>query len=173
MAKPPKKARSAPAKKKSATLDNVSEYRHEEATRKNNPPAKIAAEGVVPLMPKIKYEYSPRLAPALRFDPTGEPDKLPELLAQAKKRPLKEEELKMLAEACGRRSLGWSGQTSARSGISRLIRSPYISMSASAPRPSSESLPGRTLSRRCSPIHNSSTTRQFSSIATRSPGRIG
>src|ERR1017187_1234333 len=58
MAKMPKKARSKPAKKQSAALDNVSEYRHEEATRKNNPPAKIAAEGVVPLMPKIKYEYS-------------------------------------------------------------------------------------------------------------------
>ena len=99
MAKPPKKARSKAAKKQSAALDNVSEYRHEEATRKNNPPAKIAAEGVVPLMPKIKYQYSPRLAPALRFDPTGAPDKLPELLAEAKKRPLKDGELKMLAEA--------------------------------------------------------------------------
>ena len=27
------------------TLGNVTDYRHDEATRKNNPPAKIAAEG--------------------------------------------------------------------------------------------------------------------------------
>lgn len=116
MAKPPKKARSKPAKKQSAALDNVSEYRHEEATRKNNPPAKIAAEGVVPLMPKIKYEYSPRLAPALRFDPTGAPDKLPELLAVAKKRPLKDEELKMLTEALRTQEpwLEWAGKREKR-----------------------------------------------------------
>jgi hypothetical protein len=33
-------------------LKNVSDYRFPEATRKNNPPAKIAAEGFVPLIPK-------------------------------------------------------------------------------------------------------------------------
>ena len=55
-------------------LGNVTDYRHDEATRKNNPPAKIAAEGTVPIMPKIRYEYSPRLAPALRFDSTGQAD---------------------------------------------------------------------------------------------------
>jgi hypothetical protein len=56
------------------TLGNVTDYRHDEATRKNNPPAKIAAEGTIPIMPKIRYEYSPRLAPALRFDSTGQAD---------------------------------------------------------------------------------------------------
>ncbi len=49
-------------------------------TRKNNPPAKIAAEGIVPAVPKTKYSYSPRLAPVLRFDKTGAADKLSELL---------------------------------------------------------------------------------------------
>jgi hypothetical protein len=48
--------------------DPVAEYRHDEAKRKNNPPAKIAAEGTVPVMGKIRYEYSPRLSPVLRFD---------------------------------------------------------------------------------------------------------
>jgi hypothetical protein len=67
------------------TLGNVTDYRHDEATRKNNPPAKIAAEGTVPIMPKIRYEYSPRLAPALRFDSTGVADKLPELLQKAQR----------------------------------------------------------------------------------------
>jgi hypothetical protein len=36
-------------------LKNVSDYRFPEATRKNNPPAKIAAEGFVPLIPKAEY----------------------------------------------------------------------------------------------------------------------
>jgi hypothetical protein len=61
-------------------LKNVSDYRHPEATRKNNPPAKIAAEGYVPLIPKAEYLYSPRRPPELRFDPTGSADELPELL---------------------------------------------------------------------------------------------
>jgi hypothetical protein len=69
-------------------LGNVTDYRHDEATRKNNPPAKIAAEGTVPIMPKIKYEYSPRLTPVLRFDSTGQADKLPELLQKAQRHPL-------------------------------------------------------------------------------------
>ena len=80
-------------------LDNVTDYRHDEATRKNNPPAKIAAEGTVPLMPKIRYEYSPRLAPALRFDSTGQADKLPELLQKAQRQPLTAAEAARLGEA--------------------------------------------------------------------------
>jgi adenine-specific DNA-methyltransferase len=81
------------------TLGNVTDYRHDEATRKNNPPAKIAAEGTVPVMGKIHYEYSPRLAPVLRFDSTGAPDALPELLEAAQRRALTAEETKLLAEA--------------------------------------------------------------------------
>ncbi|MCL6503529.1 MAG: hypothetical protein K6T86_12650 [Pirellulales bacterium] len=38
----------------SASRAKVSDYRHK-AKRKNNPPAKIAAEGTVPVMPKIEY----------------------------------------------------------------------------------------------------------------------
>src|SRR5260370_13747985 len=52
----------AKKKAKSASgggLDAVTDYRHPEATRKNNPPAKIAAEGHVPLIPKPEYLYSP------------------------------------------------------------------------------------------------------------------
>lgn len=79
--------------------EKVAVYRHEEATRTNNPPAKIAAEGTVPILPKIRYEYSPRLAPVLRFDPTGGPDALPELLQQALRRTLTADEARILAEA--------------------------------------------------------------------------
>lgn len=91
------------AKKKAAANDdnpqNVEDYRHKGAKRKNNPPAKIAAEGIVPEMPKIQYSYSPRRPPCLRFDSSGKADKLPELLAAAKNRPLTDEEARLLAEA--------------------------------------------------------------------------
>lgn len=80
-------------------LDAVAEYRHGEATRTNNPPAKIAAEGTIPVMGKIRYQYSPRLAPVLRFDPTGGPDALPELLQEAQRRALTEQETRLLADA--------------------------------------------------------------------------
>jgi hypothetical protein len=74
----------------------VADYRHPEATRKNNPPAKIAAEGQVPLLPKAEYTYSPRRPPELRFDATGMADELPELLAKA--RSLSENSPKGLAD---------------------------------------------------------------------------
>lgn len=90
----------------------MADYRHDEAKRKNNPPAKIAAEGAVPPMPKIEYAYSPRLPPVLRFDPTGSPDKLPELLEQARTRSLTEDELRLLAEALRKEEpwLEWAGK---------------------------------------------------------------
>src|ERR1035438_1080365 len=80
-------------------LKNVSDYRHPEATRKNNPPAKIAAEGYVPLIPKAEYLYSPRRPPELRFDPTGSADELPELLAKATRQKLTPAEAWTLADA--------------------------------------------------------------------------
>ena len=63
----------------------VKAYRHEDAKRKSNPPAKIAAEGIVPAMPEARYAYNPHRPPALRFDPAGSPDKLPELLEEARR----------------------------------------------------------------------------------------
>jgi adenine-specific DNA-methyltransferase len=94
----------------------VADYRHPEATRKNNPPAKIAAEGHVPLLPKAEYSYSPRLAPVLRFDPTGGADELPELLAEATRRPLNEDEAWALAEALRKHEpwLEWAGKREAK-----------------------------------------------------------
>lgn len=98
--------------KSKSAKEAVADYRHDEAKRKNNPPAKIAAEGAVPLMPKIEYDYSPRLPPMLRFDPTGAPDKLPELLEQARSRKLTEDELRLLAEALRKDEpwLEWAGK---------------------------------------------------------------
>src|SRR3954465_6929720 len=91
-----KKAKAAAAE---SGLDKVTDYRFPEATRKNNPPAKIAAEGHVPLIPKAEYLYSPRRPPELRFDLTGRADQLPELLATTRQRKLTEAEASVLAEA--------------------------------------------------------------------------
>jgi adenine-specific DNA-methyltransferase len=88
---------------------SVGDYRHQ-AKRKNNPPAKIAAEGAVPVLAKAAYAYNPHLPPVLRFDQTGKADVLEtrlsaaaqaradKLLAQAQQRPLKPEEAAELAE---------------------------------------------------------------------------
>src|SRR5436309_615586 len=78
---------------------DAAHYRHTGSKRKNNPPAKIAAEGKVPRVARAKYHYSPHLPPELRFDPTGKSDKLPALIEAAGKRPLNEQEQKLLADA--------------------------------------------------------------------------
>ncbi len=98
-------------------LKNVSDYRFPEATRKNNPPAKIAAEGFVPLVPNPPYLYSPRRPPELRFDPTGHADELPELLAKATTEKLTEAEAWALAEALRVHEpwLEWAGKREAKS----------------------------------------------------------
>lgn len=95
----------------------VADYRHTEAKRKNNPPATLAAEGKVPLLPKIEYAYSPRRAPELRFDGSGRADELPELLEQAQRRPLTEEEARTLADALRAHEpwLEWAGKREAKS----------------------------------------------------------
>ncbi len=89
----------------------VADYRHDD-TRKNIPPAKIAAEGRVPAFPKHQYSYSPRLDPALCFDDTGKTDHLPELLETARQRALTDEEARALAEALRAHEpwLEWAGK---------------------------------------------------------------
>ena len=108
------------AKKKSKTDVNglnVEDYRHSGAKRKNNPPAKIAAEGTVPAMPKIEYSYSPRRPPVLRFDTTGKADQLPELLAKATKGVLTKDDAQILAEALRTEQpwLEWAGKQESES----------------------------------------------------------
>lgn len=94
----------------------MADYRHHGARRKNNPPAKIAAEGTVPVIPKAQYAYNPHLPPVLRFDPAGGPDKLPDLLAKARRGPLSDEEARLLAEALRVHEpwLEWTGKREKR-----------------------------------------------------------
>src|SRR5207249_58451 len=49
-----------PVSPRKRALGEVEDYRHDGATRKNIPPAKLAAEGTVPVKPKVEYSYSPR-----------------------------------------------------------------------------------------------------------------
>ena len=94
----------------------VQDYRHDSATRRNNPPAGIASQGRLRETPKHEYTYNPHLPPVLRFDETGAADKLPELLEKAKN-GLSDDEIKILADALKDRApwLEWAGKQEAKS----------------------------------------------------------
>ncbi len=87
-------------RKKSGSTSKIksADYRYRREKRTNIPPAKIAAEGAVPKVPKAQYYYSPHLPPALRFDSTGSADRLSELIVEAGRRALKPEEQRLLAQ---------------------------------------------------------------------------
>ncbi len=76
----------------------VTDYRHA-SKRKNIPPAELAAQGKIKEVPRTRYSYDPHLPPVLRFDDTGKPDALPELLATTRERALSVDEVKVLNEA--------------------------------------------------------------------------
>ena len=94
----------------------IQDYRHDDATRRNNPPAGIASHGGLRETPKHEYTYNPHLPPVLRFDETGAADKLPELLEKAKN-GLSDDEIKILAYALKDRApwLEWAGKQEAKS----------------------------------------------------------
>ena len=94
----------------------VQDYRHDDATRRNNPPAAIASQGRLREKPKREYAYNPHLPPVLRFNETGAADQLPELLEKAKN-GLSDDEIKILADALKDRApwLEWAGKQEAKS----------------------------------------------------------
>lgn len=104
----------AKAKKQKATAENIniSDYRFDDSKRKNIPPAGLAAQGVMEDAPKQRFYYDPHLPPVLRFDNTGDADKLPELLSKAKKQALSESEIQLLADALRKQEpwLEWTGK---------------------------------------------------------------
>ncbi len=104
-------------KKRTTQQKEVQDYRHDTATRKNNPPAGIAAHGKIKETPKQAYAYTPHLPPNLRSDPNGDADKLPELLQIAQQRALTAEEAKTLANALQHHTpwLEWAGKHEAKS----------------------------------------------------------
>ena len=95
----------------------VEDYRHDQATRTNNPPAGLAAYGTVREQPRHEYAYNPHLPPVLRFDGNGNPDKLSELLEKARHERLSDDEVNMLEEALKHHTpwLEWAGKQEAKS----------------------------------------------------------
>ena len=95
----------------------VEDYRHDQATRTNNPPAGLAAYGTVHEQPRHEYVYNPHLPPVLRFDGNGGPDQLPELLERAQERTLSSDEVNIIAQALQHQNpwLEWAGKQEARS----------------------------------------------------------
>lgn len=95
----------------------VKDYRHEEATRKNNPPAGIASHAKIRETPKREYAYNPHLPPVLRFDESGDSDRLPKLLEKARREPLSHDEVQILAAALKHHApwLEWAGKQEAKS----------------------------------------------------------
>ncbi|MCS6297452.1 MAG: site-specific DNA-methyltransferase [Nitrospira sp.] len=94
------------------TTDAITTYKYP-SKRKNIPPAGLEAHGYIREVPRIRYEYNPHLPPVLRSatDATGT-DKLPDLLATARKRAISAEEATVLVEALRRHEpwLEWSGK---------------------------------------------------------------
>ena len=95
----------------------VKDYRHEDATRKNNPPAGIASHAKIRETPKREYAYNPHLPPVLRFDESGDADRLPDLLEKAQRESLSAEEVQILAAALRQQEpwLEWAGKQEAKS----------------------------------------------------------
>lgn len=109
--RPPKSAKPQGVAPEIEAGEEAVDYRHK-AKRKNNPLAGLAAQNRVAEPPKITYAYNPHLPPVLRFDATGEADKIQELLALAQQRALNPEEAKTLQEAFSHHQpwLEWSGK---------------------------------------------------------------
>ena len=94
----------------------VVDYRYD-ATRPNNPPAALASQGSIREARKQRYHYDPHLPPTLRFDDTGQADRVSELLATARHRKLTDEEANFLDEAVRSPEpwLEWTGKREGQS----------------------------------------------------------
>jgi adenine-specific DNA-methyltransferase len=95
---------------------NAVDYRYPQEKRTNIPPGRIAGEGVVPKVPKVRYSYSPHLPPTLQFDTRGEPDKVNELIEKATRTPISAAEAAQLRGALQQHEpwLEWSGKQEKR-----------------------------------------------------------
>ena len=83
------------------------------AKRKNLPPAGLESHGRVGKEAPHRYEFNPHLPPTLRSSPeAGDADLLPDIVRDARKRPLNEDEAQILAEALRRHEpwLEWAGK---------------------------------------------------------------
>ncbi len=89
----------------------TADYRHDGEKRTNIPPAKMAGEGEIPKVKKVRYHYSPHLSPELRFDPTGKADRVMAVKEKAGQYlTAKEKELLDQALASQQPWLEWAGK---------------------------------------------------------------
>ena len=88
-----------------------------DSKRKNIPPAGLAAQGKIADSNRIEYSYNPHRPPVLHSDPTGDADRLPELLEIAWTRALTADEAKLLAATLKTHepSLEWAGKREQKS----------------------------------------------------------
>src|SRR5688572_21160443 len=102
----------AKRKKGASSAVRTADYRHTRDKRTNIPPAKIAAEGKIPSVARVRYHYSPHLPPVLRFDPGTHADRLRDLIAEAGRRSLTEPERAVLEHALRVHQpwLDWAGK---------------------------------------------------------------
>ncbi|MBX7215123.1 MAG: site-specific DNA-methyltransferase [Thermoflexales bacterium] len=108
----PRKPKTAPESAPTSTDAAVTAYKHQ-AKRKNLPGSGLAAPNKAEERPKIRHEYNPHLPPVLRFDTTGQSDRLPALLAKLERgEKASADEIALLANALGKHEpwLEWSGK---------------------------------------------------------------
>lgn len=100
------------AKRKKTGGTSSADYRHSDKTRKNIPPARLAADGSIPRAEEARYTYSPHLPPVLRFDPDAQPDRLASLVQAAHRRKLSADEVGELKAALSVAEpwLEWAGK---------------------------------------------------------------
>ena len=107
------KPKRTPRKRTAANArDPVKDYRHDEAKRLNNPPAGLTGQKPTVMAEQTQTVYDPHKPPVLRFDATGRADKVTDLLAEAKARPLTKDEVAFLESALANHQpwLEWSGK---------------------------------------------------------------
>jgi len=95
-----------------ASREPVGALQHR-AKRKNLPPAGLESHGRVGSEAPHRYWFNPHLPPALRSSPEADDaDRLPDIVREARKRPLNAEEAQILAEALRRHEpwLEWAGK---------------------------------------------------------------
>ena len=95
----PRKPKTTPENAPSNTDAAVTAYKHR-AKRKSLPGSGIAGPNRAEERPRIRHEYNPHLPPVLRFDASGESDRMPELLEKlARGEKANEAEVALLADA--------------------------------------------------------------------------
>ncbi len=118
----PAKTATAPAAKGLPSASSpITSYRHTDATRKNIPPAGLAAKSTIQETDPHRLSYDPHLTPVLRFDSTSETDEIMlhvrEILEKAKTSTLTPEETQLLSDALLRSRqpwLEWAGKREKR-----------------------------------------------------------